>query len=47
MDDAKNTILSMKCARIIELLSVRFDGCLEKALDVLFRYLAINSRRSC
>lgn len=36
MDDAKNTILSMKCARIIELLSVRFDGCLAKALDLFY-----------
>lgn len=36
MDDAKNTILSMKYARIIELLSMRFDGDLEKALDVFY-----------
>lgn len=36
MNEAKQNILAAKCARIIEILSQRFDGSLEKATDVFY-----------
>ena len=36
MDNVKQTILSMKYARIIQLLSIHFDGDVEKAIDVFY-----------
>lgn len=36
MNDVKQNILAAKCARIIEILSHRFDGSLEKATEVFY-----------
>ena len=36
MDEAKQNILGAKCARIIELLSLHFNGSIEKAVEVFY-----------
>ena len=36
MDDSRNIILQAKNARIISILAEKFDGSLDKAMDVFY-----------